>query len=208
MAIFSYVVKRDYGFAPNPFYNICTLATCKPDIRHTAIIDDWILGFAPAGTTIRGNLIFAMQVEEKCTFDEYWNNPDFRRKRPVMNGSLKQKYGDNIYHHDARGNWVQEDSHHKNKDGTINMKNLTRDTKRDAVLVSRTFWYWGREAQPIDVALQELQYSGRGFSKNLRSDIGIMTVRLNDWLLSLNESGYIGRPIKFTGEFEHYDGES
>ena len=33
MRLFSYVVARDYGFAPNPFYEMCTLATCKPRIR-------------------------------------------------------------------------------------------------------------------------------------------------------------------------------
>ncbi|WP_225761747.1 hypothetical protein [Acinetobacter sp. Marseille-P8610] len=33
MKIFSYVVSRDFGFAPNPFFNFCTLATCKPKIR-------------------------------------------------------------------------------------------------------------------------------------------------------------------------------
>ena len=31
--IYSYVVRYDSGFAPNPFYGYCTLATCKPDIR-------------------------------------------------------------------------------------------------------------------------------------------------------------------------------
>lgn len=208
MMIFSYVVKRDYGFAPNPFYDVCTLATCKPDIRHAANIGDWILGFASAKTAIHGNLIFAMKVEEKCSFDEYWNNPEFVRKKPVMNGSLKQNYGDNIYHHDCDGNWVQENSHHKNKDGTTNIKNLTKDTKRDAVLISRMFWYWGKEARPLESSLQELQYLGRGFSKNRKSDIGIMAERLSNWLLSMSERGYIGKPIKFEGGFEHYDGKS
>ncbi len=28
--------RRDYGFAPNPFHGICTLATCKPVIRRVA----------------------------------------------------------------------------------------------------------------------------------------------------------------------------
>src|SRR5712671_5339411 len=33
MRLYSYVVARDFGFAPNPFFGVCTLATCKPDIR-------------------------------------------------------------------------------------------------------------------------------------------------------------------------------
>ena len=34
--LYSYVITRDYGFAPNPFGGICTLATCKPGIRNHA----------------------------------------------------------------------------------------------------------------------------------------------------------------------------
>ena len=44
MKIYSYIVKRDYGFAPNPFYGYCTLATCKPVIRKHAEIGDIIQG--------------------------------------------------------------------------------------------------------------------------------------------------------------------
>ena len=32
-ALFSYVVATDSGFAPNPFFGLCTLACCKPAIR-------------------------------------------------------------------------------------------------------------------------------------------------------------------------------
>src|SRR5712692_10528871 len=42
--LYSYVVARDYGFAPNPFFGFCTLATCKPEIRKAAAIDDWVIG--------------------------------------------------------------------------------------------------------------------------------------------------------------------
>ena len=33
---------RDYGFAPNPYFGYCTLATCKPVIRRCAGVGDWI----------------------------------------------------------------------------------------------------------------------------------------------------------------------
>ena len=45
MNLYSYVITRDYGFAPNPFWNICTLATCKPQIREHALKGDWVAGF-------------------------------------------------------------------------------------------------------------------------------------------------------------------
>jgi hypothetical protein len=46
--IYSYVVRYDSGFAPNPFYGYCTLATCKPDIRRGAEVGDLVA----AATTV------------------------------------------------------------------------------------------------------------------------------------------------------------
>lgn len=44
---YSYIVARDYGFAPNPFYGICTLATCKPIIRKHCEVGDYVIGLTP-----------------------------------------------------------------------------------------------------------------------------------------------------------------
>lgn len=44
MKLYSYIVARDYGFAPNPFFGICTLATCKQKIRSAANVGDWVIG--------------------------------------------------------------------------------------------------------------------------------------------------------------------
>jgi hypothetical protein len=206
MAIFSYVLVRDYGFAPNPFYAVCTLATCKPLIRSKACVDDWVLGFGSYDDrAVTGKLIYAMKVEKKCTFDEYWNSPEFSRKKPVMNGSLKQKYGDNIYHHGINGEWVQEDSHHKNANGTVNEHNLKRDTKKDYVLISRQYWYWGKYAIPILDTLKDLVKKGRN-----HKEISSLTLEdeLEKWLYSFKIKGYIGRPAKFLGKFERYNDSS
>ena len=77
MRLFSYVVSRDYGFAPNPFYGTCTLATCKPEIRRTARAGDWIIG---TGSKMQGredHLVYVMKVAEKRTFSEYWADDRF-----------------------------------------------------------------------------------------------------------------------------------
>lgn len=42
---YSYVVARDYGFAPNPFNGILTLAACKPVIRKGADVGSFVIGF-------------------------------------------------------------------------------------------------------------------------------------------------------------------
>jgi hypothetical protein len=117
MRVFSCIVARDYGFAPNPLYGWCTLATCKPRIRAAASIGDWVVGTgAKTKYDLAGHLLYAMQVEEAMEFDAYWNDERFGSKRPALNGSLKQVYGDNIYHR-RRGRWIQADSHHSLENG-------------------------------------------------------------------------------------------
>ena len=111
MKLYSYVVARDYGFAPNPFFGACTLATCKPIIRRKAQIGDWIVGTGSATKGCRDHLVYAMRVAETMSFNDYWSDPRFRAKRPNLRGSIKQAYGDNIYHrHSEDAPWEQEDS--------------------------------------------------------------------------------------------------
>ena len=76
---FSYVVARDYGFAPNPFYGVLTLATCKPIIRNNAQVNDFIIGNATAAND--NKLIFMAKVTEVTTFDDYWLDPRFQCKK-------------------------------------------------------------------------------------------------------------------------------
>ena len=33
MVLLSYIVNEDYGFAPNPYWGMLTLTTCKSPIR-------------------------------------------------------------------------------------------------------------------------------------------------------------------------------
>ena len=78
MKLFSYVVARDFGFAPNPFYGFCTLCTCKPIIRRVASVGDWIVGTGSKACVGRQNqVVFAMRVTETLTLDEYWAAPRF-----------------------------------------------------------------------------------------------------------------------------------
>lgn len=165
--LFVYVIARDFGFAPNPFFGSCTLATCKPGIRKGANINDWIMGVAGSklGNNIHRKCILLMKVSEKMSFQNYWDDARFQIKKPCRNGSQLKMLGDNIYHLGHNGEWIQEDSHHSNQDGTANIVNLDRDTgKSDQVLISNCFYYFGNKA--IDVDLTSINYtSGLGFKK-------------------------------------------
>jgi hypothetical protein len=206
MALYSYIVTRDFGFAPNPFPPYCTLATCKPLIRRSANINDWIIGVGSAAkeSQYRNKLIFAMQVQEKLTFDQYWNDPRFLYKRPVMNGSKKQMYGDNVYHSGPDNIFIQEDSHHSFDNGLINQRNYDRDLPGIYVLISNSYWYWGRSA--IELPLQFHQFIKDGIGQKKINDEKQIHNFAN-WLNSFSEDGYIDKPISFSGAFTRYNGK-
>lgn len=155
MRLYSYVVRYDIGFAPNPFHGWCTLATCKQDIRRKANVGDWIVGTGSKSHGAVGRLVYAMRVDEILTFDAYWDDPRFARKRPNRNGSIKRAYGDNIYHRGPSGDWVQADSRHSLSDGSPNQGHIDRDTSADAVLASQQFTYWGATGPNIPKHLRE-----------------------------------------------------
>ena len=144
MSYYAYKITRDYGFAPNPFYGYCTLACCKPHIRDRADVGDWIIGTGSIENHSLYHIIFLMKVTEKISFEDYWNDQRFFRKRPVLNGSLKQMHGDNIYHKD-NSEWCQMNSHHSFHDGVLNGPNRKQDLSGNFVLVSNQFIYLGRK---------------------------------------------------------------
>jgi len=160
----SYVVRYDSGFAPNPFYGYCTLATCKPSIRKSARIGDWIVGCGSNAKGVRrgGHLVYAMRVTEAASFQQYWNDPRFQGKKPERRGSRKQSCGDNIYHM-AGGGWGQLDSFHTNADGSPNGRHINRDTGVDRVLISDDFCYFGGTGPAIPPPFRN--YGGRDICK-------------------------------------------
>jgi len=160
--VYIYVVDRDFGFAPNPFHGLCSLATCKPDIRNTAQIEDWIFGVGGKNLKATGRCIFAMKITQKITFNEYWTDKQYNDKKPVRNGSKKMMLGDNIYYQDNANIWHQAHSHHSLSNGNENTYNLNRDTKSKNVLISNHFYYFGSSAPVIpENIFIELNYRNR-----------------------------------------------
>jgi hypothetical protein len=148
MKNFSYIIEHDFGLAPNPFGGYCTLAVCKPIIRSNKGLEvgSWVIGNGSKKLKNVNKLIYAMQVEEKITFNEYWNDPRFQYKKPVINGTLVQMYGDNIYHQNEEGKWLQENSAHSLANGVPNTKHLKNDINGQFVLISTNFYYFGDQA--------------------------------------------------------------
>ena len=202
MNYYTYIISRDFGFAPNPFGQHCTLATCKPIIRKKAQIGDWVFGISRKH--LGNKLICAMQIDKKITFNEYWKSPEFQYKKPVLNGSLKQMYGDNIYFFDEKTKkWHQENSHHSLDNGEINEHNLKRDTSGEFVIISEHFFYFGKNMIDIPDEIKENFIIGRAFKKVDEK----AAIKLIEFLTNKYSYGLLGEPNSFE-DFQRYDGVS
>lgn len=195
MRLYSYVVARDYGFAPNPFYGNCTLATCKPMLRRKVSVGDWVIGTGSAPNGLTGHLVYAMKVTETMSFDCYFADPRFHEKKPNLAGSLKQMFGDNIYSRDPAGEWQQLDSHHSLQDGSPNPANITNDTNPNRLLLSDHFAYFGDAAPkiPPDVRIHSGQdiCALRHYRVNFSPE---HMARFVDWFEGLGVFGPNGTP--------------
>ena len=199
MALFSYVVARDYGFAPNPFYGRCTLATCKPNIRKIASRGDWVVGTGSAERKRKGFLVYAMCVTEAMTFNKYWEDPRFQQKKPILRGSVKQAFGDNIYRVDATGHWHQEDSHHSYVGGAPNQHNIENDTQTDRILVSEDYAYWGGSGPEIPRGFRNWSGIDICAGRNHKSQFPENFIdAFVAWVRSSGASGYHGAPLEWS----------
>jgi len=90
--LYSYRMSYDEGFAPNPYFGVLTLATCKPAIRRSGSLqrelgagnDVWIAGWAakrlapPTGG--ERSLIWLGKVTKCIPLGEYWET--YPQKKP------------------------------------------------------------------------------------------------------------------------------
>ncbi len=200
MNYYSYKIEHDFGLAPNPFGGYCTLAVCKPQIRNNRKLNigDWIFGTGSKKLNRLHQLIYAMQVEEKLSFNQYWKDERFQYKKPVVNGSISQMYGDNFYHQNTKtGKWIQEDSAHSLKDGSPNPKHIERDIGGKYVLTSQIFYYFGVDSIPIPMEYITICSNGRGLkSTSIPTEVANNFI---SWLQKNYEKGIHADPINWEG---------
>jgi hypothetical protein len=158
MKLFSYKLTHDTGFAPNPFFGVLTLATCKPQIRRVKKPGDWIAGFT--SRTLCGEhigeerLIYLFEIEEKISIADYFLDPRFRSKIPDMTSDAKlYRTGDNIYR--PLNGFAQsigdfEQLPNENHCGG----EMARDLSGENVLIGKKFAYFGRNALRIPDGLR------------------------------------------------------
>jgi hypothetical protein len=133
----TYVVRKDTGLAPNPFWGWCSLAVCTPNPQGTRLTaGDWIAGCLEKGRGHR--LVYAVEVAEVLDLDDYFNDPRFQIKKPNLRGNWKERCGDNFYSRDSNGSWIQ----HRNR-FHLDEPLKRQDTKFARVFLGRRYWYRG-----------------------------------------------------------------
>jgi hypothetical protein len=160
MKIYSYVVASDTGFAPNPFWDYCTLATCKSKIRRIATKGDWVIGTGAVKNVGNNRLIYAMKITHILSLEDYGSDPQFVKKIPGM-GRMEEK-GDNIYYRDDKGSVRQRFGSMHSYADRENVEYRVDDLGGRNALISKKdhFYYFGREAPEIPGSLHYLIKKG------------------------------------------------
>jgi len=168
MKLYSYIVTHDTGFSPNPFWGWCTLADCKPTIRRTAEVRDWIVGLSPK---TKGNrVVFAMEVAEVLDYAHYYHDQRFASKIPdYSKDKVAYKCGDNIYKPLPNGGFEQLRSMHSNGEQE-NPETKAHDLGGVNVLVGKRFHYFGATGPDLPTQLEVLKV-GRAHKNRFQREI-------------------------------------
>lgn len=83
MKMMSYIIKDDYGFAPNPYGGFLTLATCKPAIRSSAGVGDILVATGSSTGDYENRLIYAAKVSRVIDMNEYFETPCIKLRNQV-----------------------------------------------------------------------------------------------------------------------------
>jgi hypothetical protein len=181
--LYSYVVEHDTGYAPNPYFDFCTLCRCKyrksaaghKNIIELAEVGDWVIstGGASKRSARPGKLVYAMLVTEKLTREEYFSDSRFAQKKPVntSTSTYELNRGDN-----ERPNKVFE-------------------KREQFVLVSRHFFYFGNNAIDIPAKFRRRGFEKKGPGFRCPSDSADVC-RFVDWLEKERKPGKHGEPCQ------------
>ncbi|HAM43591.1 MAG TPA: hypothetical protein DCM67_01015 [Propionibacteriaceae bacterium] len=219
--LYSYTVATDSGFAPNPYFGVCTLACCKPALRRgvgSRLVRDsgiadlgelrkeqpgfvrgqniWVLGLAGAALRDRPyrSVVYVMQVTDVLDFRSYFE--EYPEKRPVLTAASSPSdprwHGDAIYTGNDPATARQVTPCAHSRGDAENVQMKYHDLSGRFVLVSDHFSYFGRDAPPVP--LEARLHHGRGHRCNYPTEVlrGLEALLNGPWAEYL-DSGVLTR---------------
>jgi len=160
MTLYTYCLRYDDGAAPNPYWGVCSLAICKPAIRRTASVGDWVVGLgskhSPIGD-ISSQVVYAMHVTQVLTMEEYdaFCRKHLRKKIPDWRSTdFRKRMGDSIYEYSGPRPRLRRSVH-----GEGNQKT---DLAGRNVLLSDHFYYFGNKPVELPGDLLGLVHGTQG----------------------------------------------
>lgn len=166
--LYTYKMTTDSGCAPNP-YQLCTLAICKPKIRKSAKVGDYIVGFGSKFLGSENKIIYIMKVTNKLTFDEY----NWLCKKKYLS---KIKNGDCIYYR-KNNKLIQRFNKYHGESCIFS------DTSSPYVLLSDNYLYFGSNSINVSNSLKNIIPKYRGH-KSKSNEIYLSD--FENWFNNLN----------------------
>ena len=177
--LFSYIVKYDWGAAPNPYWEYCTLVICKPRIRSSAKIGDWVVGSGSSNNPYDGKdysnkIVYAMKITDKAKLEKYnkycTENSKYgkklEKKIPKYNSKkYAERMGDCIYY-----NISYDPNKADLRIGVHGEDCIEHDLKSRHVLISNHYYYFGDKAIEIRDDLKPIIAITQGHRSNANKD--------------------------------------
>jgi len=196
--LFTYKVAHDGGSAPNPFFDFCTLAICKPAIRRVAKKGDVIVGLDCGKEELR--IIYCMEVASSVPWEEYirlCEAGEFGKEYNLKGKVPRNKYdqGDCIWK-DANNYFDSLDSWSEHSE----VGDFNRDVENGKnVLIGEKFWYFGKGNQHSIYLSNELKkiIPGRGHrsnSNNCYRDLFVQFFNASLIACNIASTGKMGNP--------------
>lgn len=183
--MWSYKLVWDTMFAPNPLFDVLTLATCKPVIRRSPNNQKgmWIAGFTACtihNATVFGGgitrcnreeekLIYLAQISDILTLDDYWEQYPQKRCDNSRDNNSARWYGDNIYNRnytDEEGN-IKPMANSGEHEGPETGK---RDYHygKNAIICKRFYYFTPENRMDVPVRFKKLVHGAKG--QSIKSD--------------------------------------
>ena len=186
--MWSYKMTHDAMMAPNPFFGMLTLATCKPLIRKSAKTKPgvWIAGwtactthnspFAESKTSRcdmgKEKLIYLAKVSEVLPYEQYGEK--YPQKRPVENADIHNAtyYGDNYYYKEnGEEKCAPNNQHH--------FEMIKEDWRGKNAVICQEFYYFTPENRLSAADFEDLihKHVGAAMKQGVRVDEFIAYVK-------------------------------